>query len=53
MEMTGSRRLVRHVLRAVVLLVAAISVSAVLTGSAIGGSAHHALADNGVINSHN
>jgi hypothetical protein len=53
MGMTGRRRLVRLVLRAGILLAAAVSVGAMLAGSANFASPHHALADNGVISSHN
>jgi hypothetical protein len=53
MRITGRRRLVRLALRAGILLAAAVSVGAMLTGSAGFASPHHAVADNGVINSRN
>lgn len=50
MVRTERRRLVRRVLRAGALLVAA---AAAIAGSASVAVPHHALADNGVINSRN
>jgi hypothetical protein len=50
MGVTGRRRLVRRVLRAAIVLAVA---AAALAGSASIASPHHALADNGVINSRN
>jgi hypothetical protein len=50
MVVTGRRRLVRRMLRAGALLVAAAAVTA---GSASVAVPHHALADNGVISSRN
>jgi hypothetical protein len=50
MVKTGRRRLVRRVLRAGALLVAA---AAVIAGSASVAVPHHALADDGVVNSKN
>ena len=50
--MTRRRRVVRRVLGAVGLLVAAVAM-VFAAGTAHATSAHHAVADNGVISSHN